>query len=119
MGLFSRGKDARAKIEQMRVDADRLNGEIGALRNQLDEVRSQLTDLSQSSSRTDENILSLHESSSRLDARISQVGTEVTHQLSELSTDLERLAQEQARYQIAFRQDLAEVADRAAKKPPI
>jgi len=38
--------------------------------------------------------------------------------LTELSTDLERLALEQARYQIAFRQDLAEVADLAKKKAP-
>jgi outer membrane murein-binding lipoprotein Lpp len=72
------------------------------------------------------------------------VGTEVTHQLTELSGDIDklgtrtdeiaatvgdlpeqveavrsdqaRLANEQARYEIRFSQDLAEVADIAMKK---
>jgi DNA repair exonuclease SbcCD ATPase subunit len=68
-----------------------------------------------------------------VDARITAISTELANQLSELSGDLdalgtreppteqvvdelrdaqERLANEQARYQIAFRQDLAALADR-------
>lgn len=68
-----------------------------------------------------------------VDQRITSIGTELANQISELSGDLEglgaqeppterivdelrdaqeRLANEQARYQIAFRQDLAEIADR-------
>lgn len=78
-----------------------------------------------------------------LDARINQVSLEITNQLTELSSDLdrvgdhadteslidrinsqldditggqERLANEQARYAIQFRQDLAELADRLRKQ---
>lgn len=67
------------------------------------------------------------------DARVTSISTELANQLTELSGDIEalsndeapteqvvdelrdaqsRLANEQARYQIAFRQDLAELADR-------
>jgi len=82
-----------------------------------------------------------------LDARIVQVGHEVTHQLGELSGDIDtlsarsnqlatdmgeltalpqmvdgvksdqaRLANEQARYEIAFRQDLAEIVEMLTKR---
>ena len=68
-----------------------------------------------------------------VDQRISSISTELANQITELSGDIEamggnepptdeivdelreaqtRLAGEQARYQIAFRQDLAELADR-------
>jgi len=67
-----------------------------------------------------------------LDTRITSISTELAHQITEISDDFEhlggdapaeqvvdelrdaqtRLASEQARYQIAFRQDLAELADR-------
>ncbi len=78
-----------------------------------------------------------------LDARVNQVSLEITNQLTELSSELdhageqagtgelidrinaqlvditsgqERLANEQARYAIQFREDLAELADRLRKK---
>lgn len=64
-----------------------------------------------------------------VDARITSISTELANQLDELSAESadasaqeasiaalrsaqERLAREQARYQIAFRHDLAELADR-------
>lgn len=68
-----------------------------------------------------------------VDRRITSISTELANQLSEISNDLEamggkepptdevvdelrdaqtRLANEQARYQIAFRHDLADLADR-------
>jgi DNA repair exonuclease SbcCD ATPase subunit len=68
-----------------------------------------------------------------VDQRITSISTELANQISEISGDLEslgskepptdqvvdelldaqeRLANEQARYQIAFRQDLADLADR-------
>lgn len=76
-----------------------------------------------------------------LDTRITQLGTEIAHQIDELSGDVDalsarepgdgpsaevvsdlksgqvRLAQEQARYQIAFRDDLAALADEVRKRP--
>jgi hypothetical protein len=69
-----------------------------------------------------------------VDARITAISTELANQIDELSSEMAgvgdtaptvtdeivgelrdaqtRLANEQARYQIAFRQDLAELADR-------
>jgi len=68
-----------------------------------------------------------------IDQRITSISTELANQITELSSDIEsmggnepatdevvdelrdaqeRLATEQARYQIAFRQDLADLADR-------
>ncbi len=68
-----------------------------------------------------------------IDTRVTSISTELANQLSELSGDIDamgdgqppteqavgqirdaqtRLANEQARYQIAFRQDLADLADR-------
>lgn len=107
MGLFSRRRE----------EAEKLAADISSLRERLEEVGSRLDELAAVASKESERLDSCVSTSSDLDARITQIGTEVTHQLTELSTDLERLAQEQARYQIAFRQDLAEIADAAKKNP--
>lgn len=71
-----------------------------------------------------------------VDARVTAISTELANQLNEISGELDgissdgsppeqfvdelrdaqtRLANEQARYQIAFRQDLADLADRLRK----
>lgn len=105
MGLFS-GR----KHDEHRLATEKLAGELQELRLKLDEVTTRLTTVIGSASEGSHQMQTL-------EARIEQVGVEVTHQLGELSDDLERLAREQARYQIAFRQDLAEVADLAQKKP--
>jgi len=75
----------------------------------------------------------------QMDARLTSMGTELTNQLSELGQEIDalanlegepleggllndlkatqvRLAQEQARYQIAFKQDLAELAERLSRR---
>ncbi|MEN9802065.1 MAG: hypothetical protein RLZ37_1190 [Actinomycetota bacterium] len=106
MGRFSRRRE----------EAERLAAEVLELRRQLESISSQLGDVSSTATKDSARLDAMTAKSVDLDARISQVGAEVTHQLTELSTDLERLAHEQARYQIAFRQDLAEVADLAKKK---
>lgn len=106
MGRFSRRRE----------EAERLTAEIAALRLQLDSIGARLDGIVESGGRESKRIDEITARSSDVDARIAQIGTEVTHQLGELSTDIERLAQEQARYQIAFRQDLAEVAELAKKK---
>jgi chromosome segregation ATPase len=106
MGRFSRRRE----------EAERLAAEVLDLRRQLEIINSQLGDVSSTAAKDSARLDEMTAKSVDLDARITQVGSEVTHQLTELSTDLERLAHEQARYQIAFRQDLAEVADLAKKK---
>jgi primosomal protein N'' len=108
MGRFSRRRE----------EAERLAAEVLELRRQLETVNSRLDDVSSTTMKDSVRLDELSAKSVDFDARITQVGTEVTHQLTELSTDLERLAHEQARYQIAFRQDLADVADLAKKNAP-
>jgi chromosome segregation ATPase len=106
MGRFSRRRE----------EAERLAAEVLELRRRLESLDAQLEDVSSASMKNVARLDALTANSADLDARVTQVGTEVTHQLTELSTDLERLAHEQARYQIAFRQDLADVADIARKR---
>lgn len=69
--------------------------------------------------RLQEHIGSLHRRIELLDTRVTSVSTELANQLNEIGNDIEpmhesaeRLAAEQARYQIQFRQDLAELAER-------
>ena len=57
-----------------------------------------------------------------LDDRVTSVSTELANQVNEIGNDIEpiqagaeRLAAEQARYQIQFRQDLAELAERVRR----
>jgi DNA repair exonuclease SbcCD ATPase subunit len=88
----------------------------------------------------EERLAALDERTESLDDRVTSVSTELTNQLSELSGEIdalstaaggdasaeleelrdgaERLAAEQARYQIQFRQDLAELAERLRRTNP-
>ncbi len=104
------------RISRRRKEAEKLSADISELRERLTAIGTRLDEIVLSASKEAARLNEVASKSSDFDARISQIGTEVTHQLGELSSDLERLAQEQARYQIAFRQDLAEVADMAKKK---
>jgi DNA repair exonuclease SbcCD ATPase subunit len=107
------------RVDQSSVDAsDEHDGpgvdpaEVAELRTSLERLTSRLEEV---------------------DARITSISVELANQISELSGDIEsvggsrpptdeivdelrdaqmRLAGEQARYQIAFRQDLADLADR-------
>jgi hypothetical protein len=96
----------------------------------LDELRAQLAAASATDAEQARHLEEVDGKIISLNARVTQVGTEVTHQLGELSSDIDslgqrtdaanvdqiRLATEQARYQIAFRQDLAEVVELINKK---
>ena len=118
--------------------------EVAELRRQIDELNERLRVISDTDAEHDRRIGELDGKVISLGARVTQVGTEVTHQLGELSGDIDklgartdeiaatigdlpeqvesvrsdqaRLANEQARYEIRFSQDLAEVADIAMKK---
>lgn len=107
MGRFSRRRE----------EAERLAAQVAELSQQIDAMRSRLDDVTSTTSTTATRVDEITAKSTDADARITQIGAEVTHQLTELSGDIERLALEQARYQIAFRQDLAEVADLAKRNP--
>jgi uncharacterized protein YhaN len=120
MGLF------RRPVPVDPAEVERLKAEITSLREAID--------------RHHETTQTLHEKLSTLDERVTSVSTELANQLNELGTDIDalaarpasdpadpealaavkegqvRLASEQARYQIAFREDLARLA-RELKRP--
>ena len=123
-----RSEQTDAKVAGL-ADPDEWAPLDGTERSDDDEARRQLSQLA--------------EKVGALDSRVNQVSLELTNQLTELSTDLdragdqtdnselidritaqlddvtggqERLANEQARYAIQFRADLAELADRLKRK---
>jgi chromosome segregation ATPase len=134
VGLFGRSKKAR-------------QAELDAIRTQIAAISDQVHTLVRSENAHTEQLETLLARLNGLDARIVQVGHEVTHQLGELSGDIDtlstrsnqlasdmseltalpqmvdgvksdqaRLANEQARYEIAFRQDLAEIVEMLTKR---
>ena len=136
MGIFKRSPRAT------RAEVDEIRSQVSALVTQIEQIVA-------SDSSRGEQLETVVAQLRQLDGRIGQIGNEVTHQLTELSTDIDRLghrtqnlsehiehltelpgvvegvrsdqarlANEQARYEIAFRQDLAEVAEMVMKKRP-
>ncbi|MCE2736004.1 MAG: hypothetical protein ACK45J_08655 [Acidimicrobiaceae bacterium] len=112
---------------------------IQALRDELDTLRQQIAE-EKSRADEDRNIsLAIAERIAALEVRVSGMGSELSRQLHELGTEIEelskraddaavmeivdalktaqiRLATEQARYEITFRQDLAALADQLFKR---
>jgi chromosome segregation ATPase len=144
------GDDYRGDVAVFRKSKKARQAEIDALRKQIDDLTTQIAALASSQSTTSTQLDELVGRLGSLDARITQVGSEVTHQLGELSGDIDalgrrtdslddgiknltelpalvdgvrtdqaRLANEQARYEIAFRQDLAEIVDQIQRKRSI
>lgn len=122
--MFSRKKTALA-LQTLSGEVSELRAEVAAhvaaLETERDKVRSVADRLSQ------------------LEARVSSMGTELSRQIHELGTEIDsvareaaeaglgdvvttlrdaqvRLAAEQARYEITFRQDLASLADRLLRR---
>jgi chromosome segregation ATPase len=143
------GDDYRTAVALFKKSKKARQAELDEMRNQIRDLTSQLAALTSSQAASSGQIDELVTRLGSLDARITQVGTEVTHQLGELSGDIDslaqrttamgdeishlgdvptivdevrtdqaRLANEQARYEIAFRQDLAELAERLQRQRP-
>lgn len=121
MALFSRTPKALA------VDLEVLRAELTALRSELTKRTNDLSLVTAAANGLDQRITAI-------DTRLTNVTAELSNQLHELGSDLEtianrenepvavealdqlrvsqtRIANEQARYQIAFRQDLAAIAE--------
>ena len=121
MALFSHIPKASA------VDLEALRAELIALRSELTKRTNDLSLVTAAANGLDQRITAI-------DARMTQMTAELSNQLHELGSDLEtiasrenepvavealdqlrasqtRIANEQARYQIAFRQDLAAIAE--------
>ena len=133
VGLFKRGPRGAMATE------------LATLRQQVAALQAQLDDVTAHSIETQQKGRDLTTQIGALEARITQVGSEITNQLGELSGDIEgierrtsdladsvhalpkdmdvlrhdqeELAREQARYQIAFRQDLADAIEMLKKRP--
>lgn len=124
--MFSRRKETARAI-------DALQTEVTNLRDSLDAQAAAIAEDRDAAGGVAERLAAL-------EARVSGMGTELSRQLHELGDEIERLAREvddpavrdavealtsvqvrlaaeQARYEIAFRQDLAELADRLLGRP--
>jgi predicted nucleic acid-binding Zn-ribbon protein len=123
--MFSTSKKTRQALES-------LQSEVNALRNQVT-ATAQQAEAEQSA------LASLLQQVATMETRITGMGAELSRQLHELGTDIEklqqhadndtvnetvhalklaqiRLAAEQARYEITFRQDLADLANELLKR---
>jgi predicted RNase H-like nuclease (RuvC/YqgF family) len=132
MAFFRRAANP-AEIEHMRA-------EMAALREAIEQHDSTATKLESrlrsfdGEPKRDPRLEKLSTTVAELDARVTAVSTELANQLTELGRDIDslgarppadgsaaavgelrdgqvRLANEQARYQMAFREDLARLAD--------
>ena len=121
MGLFTRQpKASAADLTVLRTEVESLKSDLAKRANELSHLAGVATAL--------DSRLEI------LDGRLTSMTAELTHQLHELGSELEnlasseqgtvteqaievirasqtRIANEQARYEIAFRQDLAELAE--------
>lgn len=125
MALFSRTPKATV------ADLDALRSELTQLRSELTKRTNELSLVTAAANGIDQRITAI-------DSRLTNMTAELSHQLHELSSDIEavtskesesssvevleqlrvsqtRIANEQARYEIAFRQDLAVIAEQLRK----
>ena len=108
--------------------------DLEILKNELIELRNELTKRTNALSLVTAATNGLDQKISIIDSRLTTMSTELSHQLHELGSEIEslvktadesaslaaleqlrinqtRIANEQARYEIAFRQDLAELVE--------
>lgn len=129
MGWFRKPRVDPEELERVKEQVRYMREHFDKAQGDRDDVSAQLTDWNK---QHDE----LRTQLATLDERITSVSTELANQLSELGNDIEalnsrspegaapdqeridqlrsgqeRLANEQARYQIAFREDLARLAE--------
>jgi len=125
MALFSRTPKASA------ADLNALRTELAQLRSELTKRTNELSFVTAATNGLDQRI-------NAIDSRLTNMTAELSHQMHELSSDIESIAQresdqvqgeeleqlrvsqtqianEQARYEIAFRQDLAVIAEQLRK----
>lgn len=113
-------------IDSLREEFGRMRTDLDAARAEVDATRKQLNDMAAANDKVVAEIRSL-------DDRLAHMGREFANQIHELATGIDglekhadsvsaeviadlhgvqaRLTAEQVRYEITFRQDLAEIAD--------
>jgi len=128
MGILNREQKASAaSVDELRIIVEALSTTVNSQAESLTAAQGRLDSIS--------NLLGV------LESKVSRVGTEVGNQIHELGNEIagmvkkiesaealaeesfeqlaasqQRLANEQARYEIAFRQDLAQIADLARRR---
>lgn len=126
--------ELRSELAAMRERLDAADRENADLASTVDELSQRLitsppppepppeppvADAGPSGDELARHLAELESRMTTLDDRVTSVSTELANQVNEIGNDIEpiqagaeRLAAEQARYQIQFRQDLAELAER-------
>jgi uncharacterized protein YoxC len=111
-------------------DLDAIRTDMEAMRQELEITRRQLVESTTANRELNESV---QRSITMIEQRVDHMGTELTNQLHELGGEIDKLSEqsdasvaetvaqihsaqirltaEQARYEIAFRQDLAELAE--------
>ena len=128
--------ELRSELAAMRERLDAADREKAELASTVDELSQRLitsappepppapaaADASPSGDEVARQLAELESRMTTLDDRVTSVSTELANQVNEIGNDIEpiqagaeRLAAEQARYQIQFRQDLAELAERVRR----
>ncbi len=139
--------DAPVDAPDERAD-DELRAAVAALTLRMaatEQLAEQLQQLAQRVDVSDASARQTHEQVAALEQRVDSVGQELANQISELGRDIDglaertadvaagtvsdevmaalrggqiKLANEQARYEIAFREDLAALAEQVRRNPP-
>ncbi len=134
MGLFRRPRNDPAELAQIKEQLRFMREHWDAAAQRRDEDAQRLATVEAANT----DLASVTERLARLDDRITSVSTELANQVNELGNEIERLggnapdevrldeirtgqerlANEQARYQIAFREDLARLAEQLRRALP-
>ncbi len=134
MGLFRRPRNDPAELAQIKQQLRFMREHWDAAAQRRDEDAQRLATVEAANT----DLASVTERLARLDDRITSVSTELANQVNELGNEIERLggnapdevrldeirtgqerlANEQARYQIAFREDLARLAEQLRRASP-
>jgi chromosome segregation ATPase len=134
-GFFKRTIEIPTDVDRVKSEVGRLNETMQRYDERAKQVEDALAVQPDGVGELAGRIDALAEQLTALEGRLTSVATELTNQLSELGSDIEalnrrgpatpideetldelrdtqtRLATEQARYQIAFREDLARLAE--------
>jgi len=134
MGLFRRPRNDPAELAQIKQQLRFMREHWDAAAQRRDEDAQRLATVEAANT----DLAAVTERLARLDDRITSVSTELANQVNELGNEIERLggntpdevrldeirtgqerlANEQARYQIAFREDLARLAEQLRRASP-
>lgn len=135
MSWFRRTAQTSQDLDHVKAEIGRLDDTIRRYDERAKQFESALAATPDSATLLHDRVEAIAEQLTALEGRLTSVSTELANQLSELGNDIEalnnrppgtpvdegtldelrdtqtRLATEQARYQIAFREDLARLAE--------